>query len=410
MIVEVVAVGTELLLGQIVNGNAATIGAKLAESGLDAHFQTVVGDNIERIATALRIAAGRSDAIVITGGIGPTKDDLTREAMCLAFGRTMEHSEAYAAELTARFSRSGREMPPSNLRQADYPGGAELLPNPKGTAPGLFLEHEGVLIFAVPGVPEEMGALLDEQVLPRLRTRAGEAALLTSRVLRTWGRGESAVGEILDDLYGTANPSIAFLASAGEVKVRITAKGSSAAETKALIAPVEAEIRRRLGSGVFAADDETLDQILAGMLAERGWTLGSAESATGGLIAARITSLPGASAYYRGSVVTYASDLKESLLGVDVTGGVVTEATATAMAQAARTRLEVDVAVAVVGSAGPAPLEEPVGTMVVAVATPQGCRARTFRLPGDRERVRAYTTTAALQLVRLAISGDWWES
>lgn len=410
MIVEVIAVGTELLLGQIVNNNAASIGAKLAESGIDAHYQTVVGDNIDRIAAALRIASQRADAIIVTGGIGPTKDDLTREAICEAFGLTMAHSAAYASELAARFAQAGREMPASNLRQADYPEGATLLKNPKGTAPGLALEDDDTMTFAVPGVPEEMEFLIEKEVLPRLRARAGKKELLISRVLRTWGRGESQVGEILDDLYGSTNPSIAFLASAGEVKVRITAKAPNAEESIALIAPVEDEIRRRLGAGVFAADDETLDQIIAQLLRGRHWTLGSAESATGGMIAARITSLAGASDYYRGSVIAYSPDLKESLLGVDVSGGVLTEATAQAMAKGARRRLEVDVAVAVVGSAGPQPLELPVGTMVVAVATPEDCRARIMRLPGDRERIRTYTTTAALQLVRLAVSGIWWEN
>jgi len=304
MIVEVVAIGTELLLGQIVNGNAATIGSALADSGMDAHHQSVVGDNIERIAVSLRIAASRSDAIIITGGIGPTKDDLTREAMCVAFDRVMRRSDEYAAELADRWARSGRELPLSNLRQADYPEGAEMLPNPKGSAPGLAMEHDGVLIFAIPGVPEEMKYLLDEEVLPRLRTRAGNAAVLTSRVLRTWGRGESQVGEILDDLYQSLNPSIAFLASAGEVKVRITAKAETEAEAAALIGPMEAEVRRRLGSGVFAVDGETLERIVARSLKVRGWTLGTAESATGGLVAARITSVPGASTFYRGSIIS----------------------------------------------------------------------------------------------------------
>jgi nicotinamide-nucleotide amidase len=408
MIVEVVAVGTELLLGQIVNGNAATIGAALAEHGMDAHHQAVVGDNIDRIASVLHIATGRADAVIVTGGIGPTKDDLTREALCHAFGLKMNRSEEYAADLADRWRRSGREMPLSNLRQADYPEGAEMLANPKGSAPGLFLNAGGASIFVVPGVPEEMQYLLTEEVLPRLRLAAGKATILQSRVLRTWGRSESQVGEILEDLYETTNPSIAFLASAGEIKVRISAKGETETETAALIAPVEAEVRRRLGPGVFAADAETLEGVLAKLLIDRGWTMGTAESATGGLVAARVTTQPGASRYFRGSIVSYAPDLKESLLGVDTRPGLVTEATALAMAHGARSRLGVDVGVAVVGSAGPQPLEEPVGTMIVAVATPTDARARIFKLPGDRERIRTYTTTSALQLVRLAVTGEWW--
>ncbi len=411
MIVEVVAVGTELLLGQIVNGNAATIGAALAENGFDAHFQAVVGDNIERIARVLRTAVKRADGVVITGGIGPTRDDLTREGMCKAFRREMEFSEEYADELNERWSASGRQMPLSNLRQAEYPNGAVLLANPKGSAPGLVLEHESTLIFAVPGVPEEMSYLLEQEVLPRLRERAGVAGVLTSRVLRTWGRSESQVGEILDDLYKSANPSIAFLASGGEIKVRITAKGVTEQETLGLIAPIEAEVRRRLGPGVFAVDSETIDQVIASLLAERGWTIGTAESATGGMVAARLSSQPGSSKYFRGGLVTYATDLKTSLLGVSgFDDGVVSEGTALAMAGAVRDRLGVDVGIGVVGAAGPDPQEQPVGTMFVAVVSPEGSGVRTLRMPGDRERVRAYTTTSALHLTRLALAGEWWEN
>ena len=410
MIVEVVAVGTELLLGQIVNGNAAMIGAALAENGFDAHHQAVVGDNVERIATVLRTAVQRADGVVITGGIGPTRDDLTREAMCLAFERMMKFSQEYADELKERWSASGRQMPLSNLRQAEYPEGGVLLPNPKGSAPGVVIEHEGTLVFAVPGVPEEMSYLVELEVLPRLRERAGAINVLTNRVLRTWGRSESQVGEILDDLYQSTNPSIAFLASGGEIKVRITAKAATEEQTFELIAPVEAEVRRRLGSGVFAVDSETIDVIIASLLVERGWTIGTAESATGGMVAARLTSRAGASDYFRGAVVTYATDLKTSLLGVEgVEEGVVTEETALAMARSVRQRLGVEVGLGIVGSAGPDPQEKPVGTMIVAVVTPEGSGVRTLRMPGDRERVRVYATTAAMHLTRLALAGEWWQ-
>lgn len=411
MIVEVVAVGTELLLGQIVNGNAATIGAALAEYGFDAHHQAVVGDNVERVAKVLETAVKRADGVVITGGIGPTRDDLTREGMCRAFSREMKFSDEYADELRGRWSASGRQMPISNLRQAEYPEGAVLLANPKGSAPGLVIEHEGTLVFAVPGVPEEMSYLLDREILPRLRARAGVRSMLRSRVLRTWGRSEAQVGEVLDDLYNSTNPSIAFLASGGEIKVRITAKAATERETLELIAPVEVEVRRRLGSGVFAVDAETIDQIVASLLDERGWTIGTAESATGGMVAARLTSQADASDHFRGAVITYATDLKASLLGVEgLEEGVVTEETALAMANAVRDRLGVDVGLGVVGSAGPEPQEQPVGTMIVAVVTPEASGVRTLRMPGDRERVRAYTTTAAMHLTRLALAGEWWQN
>ena len=412
MIVEVVAVGTELLLGQIVNGNAATIGAALADRGFDAHFQVVVGDNLDRVATAIRTATERADAVIITGGIGPTQDDITREAVCAALGLEMMFDDSYAVFLRERFLTWGRDMPASNLRQAEYPEGAVLLPNPKGTAPGLALTHKEKLLFLLPGVPTEMSHLLEFEVIPRLRQAAGVDAVVFSRILRSWGRTESQIGEMLEDLFAaTTNPSIAFLASAGEIKVRITAKARTIVEAEELVAPIEAEVRSRLHPSVFATDSQTIEQVIKSQLVARGWTIGSAESATGGMVAARLTATPGASAFYRGSVITYAPDLKASLLGVeDLSPGLVSEPIALAMADGARRALKVDVAVSVVGSAGPEPLEQPVGTVVMAVATPEDARARTVKFPGDRERIRVYSATTALHLVRLAVTGEWWSS
>ena len=408
MIVEIVAVGTELLLGQITNENAAVIGARLAEAGFDVHHSVMVGDNLGREADVLARAAGRADAVVITGGIGPTQDDLTLEAICRAFDLPMDFSADYEYELRAAWARAGREMPASNLRQAQFPAGAEILPNPKGTAPGLMVDVGSALVFALPGVPEEMVYLLEQSVLPRLLVRAGEGAVLQHRVLRTWGRSEAQVGEMLNDLFlASSNPSIAFLASSGEIKVRISAKAASAAEAEAMIAPVEAEVRSLLGSTVFGVDEDTIEVVLARLLLARGWTIGTAESATGGLVAARLTSVPGSSNFFRGAIVAYAPDLKKSLLEVE-TDLLVSEATALEMAIGARDALGVEVAVGVVGAAGPEPLEQPAGTMVMAVATPEGARALTRRFPGDRERVRTYSATAALHLARLAINGAWW--
>lgn len=413
MIVEVIAVGTELLLGQIVNSNASYIGSRLSEAGLDAHYQVVVGDNHDRLTDSIRTAMERADAVILTGGIGPTPDDLTREAICEATGREMRFNDDYATEMRERWEALGRSLPENNLRQAEYPEGAEQLPNPKGTAPGIALDHEGTLIFALPGVPAEMYLLLDDHVVPRLRAAAGETSALVHRLLRTWGKGESAVAEELDDLYhASTNPSMAYLASAGEIKVRLSAKAESEDEAHRLIAPVEAAVRERLGSIVFAADEETLESVLLHELKARSWTIGTAESMTSGMIAARLSLLPGSSAVYRGSLVAYASDLKESALGVDpaVSGqhGDVSRETAEAMAEGAAQQLGVDVAIAVTGSAGPEPLEQPPGTVVIAVRTPERTHSRVAQLPGDRERVRAYTSTMALQLARLAIIGAWW--
>jgi nicotinamide-nucleotide amidase len=410
VIVEVIAVGTELLLGQIVNSNTSTMGAALAERGIDAHYQQTVGDNLARIADAIRVALRRSDAVVMTGGIGPTQDDITREAVCEVTGREMVFSDEYADRLREWWSRRGREMPQSNLRQAYYPEGAEMLLNPRGTAPGLVLEHEGKLIFCVPGVPAEMEYLMFAEVLPRLTSASGEAQVIASRIIRTWGRPESEVAEILDDLYtSSTNPSLAFLASNSEIKIRVTAKAETAAGARLLIEPMEMEVRSRLGDSVFGLDDETIERVLMQLLTDRGYTVGSAESMTGGMVSARLTDLPGSSAVVKGGLVAYNSELKHRLLGLaDITEVVTTDA-AIAMARGARKLLDVDVAIAVTGSAGPEPMEKPVGTVIVGIATPDDVRARELRFSGDRERLRTYGTAAALHLARLALIGRWWK-
>ncbi len=409
MIVEVIAVGTELLLGQIVNSNAAFIGSTLADHGIDAHYQQVVGDNLERVANSITTAMERSDAVIITGGIGPTRDDLTREGLCRATGRDMVFDEDYADRLREWWRQRGREMPESNLRQAEHPEGAQLLINPKGTAPGLMLDHEGTVVFCIPGVPQEMEYLLQREVMPRVAARAGGSAVVVSRMLRTWGQSESMIGELLDDLYqGSTNPSVAFLASGGEIKIRITAKAASRDEAVAMIEPTEAEIKQRVAQWYFGTDDETVHRVLFGLLKDKGWTIGTAESMTGGLVAAELTSEPGAAEFVRGGLVAYDEELKGRLLGVTDVSEVVDVETAIEMARGGQELLGADVVVSVTGSAGPDPMEKPPGTVIIAVATPEDVRAREMRMPGDRERVRVFGTTSALHMARLAISGRWW--
>ena len=324
MIVEVLAVGTELLLGQIVNSNATRIGERLADAGLDHFQQTVVGDNEARIADAVTAACGRADALIITGGLGPTKDDLTREALARAAGVPLIFDETQAEALRLRWERSGRVMPDSNLQQAERPEGSTLIRNPKGTAPGIRMQIAGTWIFALPGVPAEMIPMLEDEVIPFLR--GADETVVASRLLRTWGESESAIGERLADLYDTStNPSIAFLASAGEIKIRITAKAATSREAEALIAPMESLVRERLGERIFGTDTDTVEVVVLRMLEERGWSFGTAESVTGGLVAGRITSIPGASRVFRGAIVAYATGVKERLLdeaerwGIEVT-------------------------------------------------------------------------------------------
>jgi nicotinamide-nucleotide amidase len=414
VIVEVLAVGTELLLGQIVNSNAAEIGRRLAEAGLDHYRQGVVGDNLDRMVAALRESMSRADAVVVTGGIGPTQDDITREAMCAVAGVEMVYDEAFAEHLRSVWEARGRMMPESNLRQAEHPEGAVLIPNDKGTAPGLRLRADGVWLFALPGVPGEMLPMLEQHVIPHLVAEAGGGeVILVSRVIRTYGWPESRVAEAVADLYEAAgNPTMAFLASAGEIKVRLTARASDATEAASLLDPVEAAVRERLGRRVFAVGGGPIEAIVLDLARERGWTLGTAESATGGKVAARITDVAGASDTYAGSIVAYSAAAKQRHLGVPgevvAEHGLVSEETALAMARGGAERIPADVVVAVTGSAGPEPLEVPAGTMVVAVRTPEDSRARVLQMPGNRERARELTTTAALQMLRLAITGEWW--
>jgi nicotinamide-nucleotide amidase len=408
--VEILAVGTELLLGQIVNTNATAIASRLADRGMVHRYQGVVGDNAERMEDAIRDAISRSDALIITGGIGPTPDDITREAVAAVAGVELEYDDSYATMMRRRWQELGRDFPESNLRQAYRPAGAEVIRNDKGSAPGFRIQVDGCWVVSLPGVPAEMLTMLDDQVMPFLQREAGEDdAVVVSRILRSWGKSEAAVGEMFDDLFrASSNPTVAFLASSGVIKVRLTARAASEEQAYELIAPLEAEVRRRLGSHIFGVDDDTIERVIHHQLAERGWTIGTAESATAGIVASRLTSIPGSSATFRGSIGAYAPDLKISVLGVaqDTLDehGVVSEQTALEMAHGARRVLGVDVAVAVTGSAGPAPLETEPGTMCVAVVTPEGASSRTFRMPGDRERVRTYTATAALHMVRLAIS------
>ena len=406
---EVVAVGTELLLGDIANTNAQTIGRELARIGVDCFVHTAVGDNVDRIAEAIRAALERTDAVVVTGGLGPTQDDVTREAIAALVGKPLIRDERLVREIRARFERMRRDMPESNLRQADRPEGSTAIPNPVGTAPGLVVEHDGKVIYAVPGVPSEMERMLHAEVLPDLARRSGETASIVSRVIRVGGMAESAVGEALDPAWsrlGAGDVTMAFLAGGGEVRVRLTAKAPSEAAANERLDQVEKDVRDALGPAVVGVGDETLELIVSRLLDERGWTLACAESVTGGLIASRITEVPGASGSFRGGVVSYATDSKSAVLGVDPAlidqHGVVSGPVARAMAAGAREAMEADVGIATTGVAGPAALDgKPVGTVVLAVSGPFGDADREVHLPGDRATIRRIASGAALNLCRL---------
>ena len=406
---DVVAVGTELLLGQIVDTNSAWIGEQLAASGLDSLLQVKVGDNLGRVVDVLRRTLEDADAVIMCGGLGPTHDDLTREAIAVVMGVELRTDDHLVEVITEMFTARGRRMAANNLRQALVPDGATIIPQTRGTAPGLIcpVTVGGVdkVVYAVPGVPHEMRDMVERAVLPDLLARSGEPSVIVSRVLRTWGESESGLNERLDGvierLDAAGNPTLAFLASGWEgLKVRLTAKADSTAAATTLLDEWDAEVRAIVGEHVFGVDDDTMESVVLDLLAERGWSLGLAESVTGGLVAGRITAVPGASKVFRGSVVSYASDVKFDVLGVPE-GPVVSEAAAAAMAAGARRVLGADVALALTGVAGPTEQDGmPVGTLCVGIATPGGAFTRTLRLPGVRDQMRQMSVISSLDLLR----------
>lgn len=407
---EVIAVGTELLLGQIDNTNATWISRSMASIGVDVLFHTTVGDNLNRIADAIKAGMARVDVVIITGGLGPTHDDLTREAIAAATGRQLRSDPRLVDWIRSRFEAFGRPMAPSNLRQADVPEGATSIPNPLGTAPGIALEHEGKKIFAVPGVPSEMEPMIAEHIVAQLG--AAEPSVLVSRVLKTTGEGESSLAHrikpIIDELDAAPGATIALLASPGEVRIRISAKAPDRDLAYAAIAPVEQRLRALLASAVFGVDDDTLESVTARVLLERGLSLAVAESFTGGLVAARITSVPGVSEAFKAGFVTYSNDSKVSDLGVDAAvireHGAVSEQTAIQMAIGARAKAGADLGLATTGEAGPQPSEAEVGKMFLAVSDGADTQVRSFVAPGSRESIRRWGAQGAINLLRLFLN------
>ena len=405
---EIVAVGTELLLGQIVDTNSSYIGEQLALVGIDSHFQTKVGDNWDRIKAVITQALERSDAVVVCGGLGPTQDDITRDVIADIMGVPLVRDEALVEKIRNIFGGRGRPMPENNLRQADVPQGASIIAQMPGTAPGLVCPVGDKVVYAVPGVPYEMVEMVQGTVLPDLERRAGITAIIKSRTLRTWGDSESGLAEKLHDefvrLENGGGATIAFLASGMEgIKVRITAKADTEAEVDAILAEQEARVRAIIGPVVFGVDDDTMESVVLDLLKAQGLTLGLAESLTGGLIASRICDIPGASGAFRGSIVSYASDVKFDVLGVPE-GPVVSEAAVRAMAEGAARVLGADCAIAVTGVAGPAPQdgEEP-GVVWMATLVDGDVVATRAKFPFDRNRTRQFTTITVMNALRLRL-------
>ena len=403
---SVVAIGTELLLGQIVDTNSSWLGEQLAAAGIDSLFQVKVGDNLGRIVATLKSTLNDADAVIICGGLGPTHDDITREAIAEIMGVELELNDEVALVIEEMFTARGRKMPQNNLRQAMVPQGAKIIEQRRGTAPGLICPVGDKVMYAVPGVPFELYEMFERAILPDLLMRSGEASVIKSRVLRTWGESESGLNErlveVIDELEKVGNPTLAFLASGWEgIKVRLTAKAHTAQEAIALIDVWDAKVRAKVGDLVFGVDQQTMESVLFDILREKKLTLGVAESVTGGLVAGRLTAVVGASDVFRGGIVSYASDVKFDVLGV-TPGPVVSEAAAKEMAVGVRKALGSDIGLALTGVAGPAEQDGvKVGTVCVGIAFSDGTtKSTTFHLPIGREQMRQLSVITALNFLR----------
>lgn len=407
---EILCIGTELLLGEILNSNAQYLAQRLAELGIPHHIQTVVGDNVERIHEQLRLAQSRSSIVITTGGLGPTPDDLTHSALASYFGVPLIQRAEIVTDLEAKFAQRGRVMTPSNLRQAQIPKGADILPNPVGTAPGLLWETApNFTVFTFPGVPREMHAMWDETAVPYLKSQGWGQQVFHSKVLRHWGVSESGLAEKIGDLFTLTNPTVAPYAGKGEVRIRITAKAATVKDAEALVNPVAEKIKGIAGLDNYGADDDTLPKVTGELLKAAGQTVALAESCTGGGIGQQLTAVPGSSDYFVGSVVSYANNVKQRLLGVSASDlieyGAVSEAVARQMAIGVKQALGTDWGISATGIAGPGggTEDKPVGLVYIGIAKPDGTvTVREHRFGGTRGRewVRWVAAQAAIDGLR----------
>jgi nicotinamide-nucleotide amidase len=410
---EVLTIGDELLRGEIVDSNKSFLSERLLSLDIETRFHGSVRDDPPDMIEAFQRAAARSDVVLVSGGLGPTRDDLTAEVLAEAFGRKLVLDEQALAAIRAFFASVGREMTENNASQARFPEGAEVLPNPIGTAPGFMLEQAGALFFCMPGVPRELMRMMDEQVLPRVAARAGSAqGVVRATLLRTFGMGESTLDAELADLARSDDVSLGFRTSFPDNYLRPLARGRTAEEAEARLAGLCEAIRQRLGALVYGEGDTPLAGVVGTLLREHGRTLAVAESCTGGLVAEQLTDVPGASSYFLGGVVAYANAAKCSLLGVPeallASHGAVSEPVARAMAEGARARFGADLGLATTGISGPegGSQEKPVGLVHLALAEAGGTHADHFVFPLDRTRHRQLTAQVALDWVRRALLGE----
>ncbi len=408
---EILAVGSELLTPLRSDTNALYLTAKLREIGIEVGARVTVADDLALLESAFRSALSRAELVISTGGLGPTEDDLTREALAAAVGRPLHRDPDLLAALKERFAHYRREMAPVNEKQADLIEGAHTLPNPRGSAPGQGLEVAGRLVFLLPGPPREMQAMFEASVLPRLQARAGDSVIRT-RVLKIASMGESEVEQQVAPLYTTfSNPRTTILGAPGQVELHLTAEGTSEEEALERIEALASGLRTRLAGRIFSEDGRELHEVVAGLLQERGLRLALAESCTGGMLAARLTEVPGASAFLERGYVSYSNQSKVDLLGVEAalleTHGAVSEEVARAMAEGARRAAASDLGLGITGIAGPtgATPDKPLGLVYIALTGALGTRLRRLHFPGGRERVRHQACQAALEMLRRGLLG-----
>lgn len=403
---EIIAIGSELLTPDRTDTNSLWLTEKLNNIGIEVKLKTIVGDDDARLEEAIRDALRRSRVVIATGGLGPTEDDITRKVTARALGRRLILNEKVLESIRARFMRMGRVMPEINSRQAMVIEGAEILENAHGTAPGMYIEHEGRAVVLLPGPPREMKPMFESSVQPKLTAKAGDVRVVR-RILRVSGMTESGVDERIAPVYTQyKNPQTTILFNECEIEIHLTAQGKTEQEAELLLDGLAGQIEERLGNAIFAFRGETMEQVVGLRLAVNGFTLAVAESCTGGLISQRLTEVPGSSSYFREGVVTYSNDAKIRLLGVpaDLIGeyGAVSAPVAEAMAEGVRLRAETDFGIAVTGIAGPGggTEQKPVGLVYIALSDDAHTEHRKLMLPGDRQLIRWRASQAALDLLR----------
>jgi nicotinamide-nucleotide amidase len=410
MAAEVICVGTELLLGDILNSNSQYLAKELAALGVPHFYQTVVGDNLDRVHQAIEIAGKRSSILIFTGGLGPTPDDLTTEAIASYFNTPLVEHPEVIANIEQKFAQMGRKMTPSNRKQALQPAGADLLPNPSGTAPGMIWQpREGLTIFTFPGVPHEVHRMWRDTAVPFLKTQGYGQNTIYSRSLRFFGIAEAALAEKVTHLFDSTNPTVAPYAGKGQVRLRISARADSEAAAQILIEPIATEIKQIAGDDYFGSDEDTLASVVGALLGAKGQTLAVAESCTGGGLGQMLTETAGSSDYFMGGIISYANRVKIDLLGVDpddlATEGAVSATVARQMAAGVKARLATDWAISITGIAGPGGGTDakPVGLVYIGIAAPDGSvEGIKYQLGSQRERelIRQMSAAQGLNLLR----------